>query len=85
MTAEHPQKTVKTLWLLICVLSYGNELYPFYAVSEEEAEQKAQAWINQQGPRIRGRISLNPSPNGFTIHYRELPGRIFEEHGEKLP
>ncbi len=78
MTTEHPKKTIKTLWLLICALSYGNELYPFYATSEEEAEQKAKAWIERQGSRILARISLAPSPNGFTIHYRVLPGHISE-------
>ncbi len=69
----------KILWLLICDLGYANILVPFYATSEEEAEQEAQVWIGKQGPRILRRISLQPYPCGFKIHHRELPGKLVQE------
>lgn len=75
MTEDHVSPT-KTLWILTCDIGFANELYPFYATSEEEAEQKAQAWIEQRGPRILGRVSLKPSPHGLRILERELPGSI---------
>lgn len=73
---SEPAGPSRILWLLTCDIGYADEVHPFYAISEEEAEQKAQAWIEQQGPRILRRTSLRPSPNGFTIHWRELPGKI---------
>lgn len=76
MTEEHQLSPTRTLWILICDIGYANELYPFYAVSEEEAEQKAQAWIARQGSRIQSRVSLKASPHGFRILERELPGNI---------
>lgn len=74
MTEEHHVPPTKTLWMLMCDIGYAVELHPFYAVSEQEAEQKAQTWIEQQGPRILSRISLKPSPHGFRILRTELPG-----------
>ena len=52
MTEEQHVPPTKTLWILMCDIGYAVELHPFYAVSEQEAEQKAQAWIEQQGSRI---------------------------------
>ncbi len=75
MTEDHVLPT-KMLWILTCDIGFADELYPFYAVSEEEAEQKAQAWIEQRGSRILGRVSLKPSPHGLRIFERELPGMI---------
>jgi hypothetical protein len=85
MTAETPEPGNEeaptkhlTLWLLECYEqgSEWHELVPFYAVSEEEAEQKAQQWIEQKSPRIFIRVKLQAYPKGFLIYRRTLPGEI---------
>lgn len=76
MTEEPQEERAKTLWLLICDIGYADEIHIIYAISEEEAEHKAQAWIEQQGERIKKRISLTARPHGFRILEKELPGKL---------
>lgn len=76
MTEEPQEGETRTLWLLICDIGYADEIHIIYATSEEDAEHKAQIWIEQQGERIKKRISLTPRPHGFRILKRELPGTI---------
>ena len=76
MAEERQEGPHKMLWLLICDVGYANEIYPLYAVSEEEAELKAQEWITRQGARILRRVSLTPKPEGFRLSFRELPGQV---------
>jgi hypothetical protein len=66
---------VQTLWVLVCDVGYAHECHLLYASTPEEAEQQAQAWIEQQGERILRRLNLYPSPGGFTIARTYVPGK----------
>ncbi len=64
----------KTLWILTCDVGYANQLFSFYASSQEEAETRAQVLLQQQGKRILHRLSLIEYPNGFVVHHWRIPG-----------
>lgn len=69
---------VKTLWMLECDNGYSLELIPLYAVSEQEAEQRAEDYLRKSSRHL-SRRSLRHFPNGFTIHRTSLPGRLPEK------
>ncbi len=48
---------------------------PFYALSAEEVEQKAQKWLAKRLYPVR-RLSLQEYPNGFQVWYSHLPGTM---------
>lgn len=76
MAEEQQEEPKKMLWLLICDVGYADEIHPLYAVSTEEAEEKAQEWIARHGSRILRRVSLSAKPEGFRLNFRELPGQL---------
>lgn len=67
----------KMLWILEYTEGdgYWCKLVPFYAVSEQDAEQQVQKWIEQRPYKIV-RTGLRPYPQGFRIHREMLPGKI---------
>lgn len=74
--SHHPEP-VKTLWMLVCH-TQGNDTYqlvPFYAFSEEDAEQQVQHWLSKQSCST-ARISLRSFPDGFVICRQRLRGTM---------
>ncbi len=72
--------TCMTLWILGYDDGSGDTrtpIYyvPFYAISMEEMEQKAQKWLAQRLYPVR-RISLQEYPDGFQIWHSFLPGKM---------
>lgn len=72
--SHHPEQ-VKTLWMLVCHAQEHDthQLVPFYAVSEEDAEQQVQQWLSRQSCSMV-RISLRSFPDGFVICRQRLRG-----------
>ena len=69
-----------TLWILgydDCSGDIRAPIYyvPFYAVSREEGEQKAQRWLAKQLYPVR-QVSLQEYPDGFQIWHSVLPGKM---------
>ena len=87
MEADEPAQTIeapaeeivpeKMLWLLECTEGDGDwsKLVPFYALSEQDAEQQTQKWIEQYPYKIV-RTGLRAYPQGFRMRLRTLPGKI---------
>jgi hypothetical protein len=67
---------VRTLWILAYYNGAHCSLRPFYALSEDDAENQVQAWIEQQLPSKIVRESLRAFPGGFKFGTGELPGKI---------
>jgi hypothetical protein len=67
----------KMLWILEYTEDDSNwyKLVPFYAISEQDAEQQVQEWIEQIPYRVF-RKGLRAHPQGFRMHRRTLPGKI---------
>ena len=65
----------KTLWMLECENGYSRELFPIYALSEEEANERAEEYIRKSA-RPLTRVELRSFPGGFTIHHSSLPGKV---------
>lgn len=75
-TMSGEAEPTRTLWMLVYSEDdINHKLKPFYAVSEEDAEKQVQEWIEQIGYKVT-RIGLRAYPNGFTIQYTELPGKM---------
>ncbi len=63
-----------TLWILFCRMSKDTDtLFPFYAKDREQAEQKAEAILQQYRYE---RLDLKAYPCGFRMVFAYLPGRI---------
>ena len=65
----------RTLWLLECYNGSYHELIPIYAVSEEDANQRAEKHIHESEKSLT-RVGLYAFPGGFVIHRSRLPGRV---------
>jgi len=65
----------KTLWMLECEDGFSRELVPIYALSEEEANQRAEEHI-RESERSLTRVGLRAFPGGFTIYRSSLPGKV---------
>jgi len=65
----------RTLWMLECYNGSYHELIPIYAISEEDANQRAETHIHESEKSLT-RIGLHPFPGGFVIHRSRLPGRV---------
>jgi hypothetical protein len=63
-----------TLWILFCRMSKDvDTLFTFYAKDREQAEQKAEAMLQQYRYE---RLDLKASLCGFRMVFAYLPGRI---------
>ena len=63
-----------TIWILFCRMSKDTDtLFPFYAKDREQAEQKAEAILQQYRYE---RLDLKAYPCGFRMVFAYLPGRI---------
>lgn len=74
--SEKLETITKVLWML----AYDDDglcdkLVPFYASSEEDAEQQARHYIECLPCEVILR-SLRAYPTGFVLMYERLPGRV---------
>ncbi len=65
----------RTLWMLECWKGNYHQLIPFYALSEEDANELANKHIRESDKHLT-RVSLQAFPGGFVIHRSCLPGKV---------
>ena len=54
---------------------HAHRLVPFYAISEEDADNQAQRWLSEQ-PYPMVYLSLRNFPGGFVLCRQRLSGTI---------
>ncbi len=65
----------RTLWMLECSNGSYHELIPIYAISEEDANERAEKHIRESEKSLI-RTGLQAFPDGFVIHRSRLPGKV---------
>ncbi|MBV9231285.1 MAG: hypothetical protein JOZ18_18380 [Chloroflexi bacterium] len=66
MSEEPPLR--RTLWMLEYDYQACRYLEPFYAVSREEAEHQARAWMEELPHQVIY-VGMRPYPHGFVVQF----------------
>jgi hypothetical protein len=75
-------KQFKMLYLLECRQGYYGRLFPFYAIDEEEAQNKVKHILRDHPHLIQEK--LTQQPQGFLLVRHRLPGRISSEEVTRI-